>query len=111
MAIEQMIITVMSGVDDGKMFELDKDNAVLGRHPDDDVLLPYDTRVSRHHARITSEGGSHFIEDIGPAGKGSTNGTYINNSRITDKVAITSGEIIQIGSVTVKFELKSPTHS
>jgi hypothetical protein len=39
-------------------------------------LVSYE-KVSRTHARITSDGGKWFIEDLG-----TTNGTYINNARI-----------------------------
>jgi len=97
-------ITVMSGADDGKVFELDKTPIMLGRHQNDDVFLPYDTRCSRHHARITKEGKSYFIEDIGPEGKGSTNGTYVGEKRIGAKTAISSGEVIILGGVLVRFE-------
>lgn len=103
MGIEHIVITVMSGADDGKVFELDKTPVMIGRHADDDVCLPYDTRVSRHHARITREGESYFIEDMGPEGKGSTNGTYINEKRIKGKTPISSGDMILLDSVWVKF--------
>jgi pSer/pThr/pTyr-binding forkhead associated (FHA) protein len=94
----------MSGADDGKVFEFDKVPIILGRHRDDDVCLPYDVRVSRHHARIIKEGNSYFIEDVGPEGKGSTNGTYIDDRKVTTKTPLSSGEIISVGSVLVKFE-------
>jgi pSer/pThr/pTyr-binding forkhead associated (FHA) protein len=97
-------ITVMSGADDGKVFELYKIPVIMGRHVDDDVWLKYDNRVSRHHARITQQGDVYFIEDIGPEGKGSTNGTYVENERIETTVPVKSGEIILLGSVWIKFE-------
>lgn len=101
-----IVITVMSGAEDGKTFELSKTPSMLGRHPDDDVCLPYDTRVSRHHARITKEGNSYLIEDIGPKGKGSTNGTYVNDNKITGKAPISTGETVLLGSVWIKFEVR-----
>ena len=108
MGINHTIITVMSGADDGKVFELDKTPLMLGRHPDDDVCLPYDTRCSRHHAQITKEGKSYFVEDVGPEGKGSTNGTYINDSdkKITGKTPLSSGDAVLLGGVWVQFETK-----
>jgi len=99
-----MIITVMSGVDDGKVFKFDKTPIVLGRHHEDDVCLPYDTRVSRHHARITKEGRAYFIEEVGPNGRGSTNGTFVNEKRITCRTSISTGDMILLGNVWVKFE-------
>jgi pSer/pThr/pTyr-binding forkhead associated (FHA) protein len=107
MGLTAMIITVMSGAEDGKVLELEKTPIMLGRHPDDDVCLPYDSRVSRHHARITKKGDSYFIEDVGPEGKGSTNGTYVGDKKIAAKTSISSGEMILIGSVWVKFEVRT----
>lgn len=106
MGLDRIRITILSGADDGKVFEIDKTPFVLGRHPGDDVCLPYDTRVSRHHARITKEGDSYFIEDVGPEGKGSTNGTYVGDKRITARTVLTSGEITLLGSISFKFELR-----
>jgi pSer/pThr/pTyr-binding forkhead associated (FHA) protein len=102
------VITVMSGADDGKVFRLDKVTFILGRHPDDDVCLPHDSRVSRHHARMTREGDSYLIEDVGPSGKGSANGTYINDAsnRIAGRVVVSSGNTILLGSVWVRFEAR-----
>ena len=106
MGMKPIVITVMSGADDGKVFEFDKTPIMLGRHTEDDVCLPYDTRVSRHHARVTREGNSYFIEDLGPEGKGSTNGTYINDSRIEGKTPISSGDMVLLGGGWVKFGTK-----
>jgi len=102
-----VVITVMSGAEDGKTFELSKTTFMLGRHPHDDVCLPYDSRVSRHHAQITKKCDSYFIEDVGPNGKGSTNGTYVGEKRIGTTTAIQSGEMILLGSVWIRFEAKA----
>jgi pSer/pThr/pTyr-binding forkhead associated (FHA) protein len=104
MGLNSVKITIMSGAEDGKVFGLEKNPFILGRHPDDDVCLPYDTRVSRHHARITRDGEVYSIEDKGPEGKGSTNGTYVGNKKIAAKTTISSGEMILLGGVLVKFE-------
>jgi len=106
MGIGRLTITIMSGADDGKVVEIKKIPIMLGRHPDDDVYLPYDSRVSRHHARIIREDSSFFVEDVGPEGKGSTNGTYVGDKKIAGKTPVSSGEIILLGSVWLKFESK-----
>ena len=108
MGNNRVTITVTSGADDGREFSLDKVPFMLGRHPDDDVFLPYDTAVSRHHARISREGSTYVIEDVGPQGGGSTNGTYINNStgKITGRVVVSSGDLILLGGVWVRFQVK-----
>ncbi|MDO8727097.1 MAG: FHA domain-containing protein [Candidatus Methanoperedens sp.] len=107
-----IFITIMSGAEDGKVFEFESTPIVLGRHEKDDVYLRFDNKVSRHHARITKEKVNYFIEDVGPEGKGSANKTYI----IEDKAAklipprsptiVFSGAILKLGPVWLKFECK-----
>ena len=108
MSLERVIITVMSGADDGKVLTFEKTPITLGRDVNDNVCLPFDSRTSRHHARITNEDGDFFIEDVGPTGEGSTNGTYINEkrSKINGKTLINSGDMILLGTVWIKFETK-----
>lgn len=104
----------MSGAEDGKVLKFDMTPIVLGRNQDDDVCLPFDTRVSRHHARITKEKGTYFIEDTGPEGKGSTNHTYIvdldkgidKGMEVTTKTRLLSGAILKLGTILLKFEYK-----
>lgn len=54
---------------------------------------------SRQHAVITLEGGAMTIEDLN-----STNGTYLNRSRIESgkKVPLSLNDVIQIGTVQLK---------
>jgi pSer/pThr/pTyr-binding forkhead associated (FHA) protein len=107
MEVKQAVIEVMSGADDGKIFVIEKFPFTLGRLPEDDVSLPYDTRTSRHHARISGDANVCFIEDIGPEGKGSTNGTSINDRKISGKTALLWGDMILLGTVWVKFSTAS----
>ncbi len=57
---------------------------------------------SRQHAVITAEGNCLVIEDLG-----STNGTYVNRSRVPpgQKRPLRDGDIIQIGQVQLKVLL------
>ena len=106
MGTDHIIITIMGGDDEGKVFDLDKTPIMLGRHPEDDVCLPSDMAVSRHHAQITKEGDSYFIEDVGPEGQGSTNGTFVNGEKIAGKTPISSGDMPSLATVSIKFESK-----
>ncbi|MFC1906905.1 FHA domain-containing protein [Chloroflexota bacterium] len=99
-------ITVMSGGEDGNMFRLRQFPTILGRHPDDDVYLSHERGLSRHHAKITHDGASFFIEDVGATGKGSTNGTIINNLRINTRSILSDGDILLLGSVRLRFNIK-----
>jgi hypothetical protein len=57
---------------------------------------------SRQHAVITCEGSTLSIEDLG-----SSNGTYVNRSRVPpgEKRPLKNGDIIQIGEVQIKVLL------
>jgi pSer/pThr/pTyr-binding forkhead associated (FHA) protein len=102
-----MKIVVMSGPDDGRAFELKSFPIMIGRHSTDDVFLALDRSVSRHHARISWEGGSYAIEDVGFRGRGSTNGTFLNAERITQKKTINPGDLFLLGRVLLKFDIVS----
>lgn len=105
-SIDVINISIMSGVEDGKVYEFEKDPIIIGRHSTDDVNLAYDSRVSRHHARISKDGNIYYVEDVGPEWRGSKTGTFVKDIRIDKKTAITSGELILIGNVWIKFETK-----
>jgi pSer/pThr/pTyr-binding forkhead associated (FHA) protein len=107
MEINHVCIEVLSGNEDGKVFEFNKLPVTLGRHHEDDIYLPLDPRVSRHHARIGKDNQNFFLEDVGLEGKGSTNGTYLNNSRIVGKTLLSSGDVFLVGSVWLKFVVAS----
>ena len=56
--------------------------------------------VSRHHARVYCEDGVYYIEDLG-----SSNGTYLNNARMTGRAPLTEQDELRIGPST--FQLLS----
>jgi len=99
-------ITVMSGAEDGRIFELRRFPVVLGRHPEDSVFFPHDPGVSRHHAQITCRGNSFLIEDLGAKGRGSTNGTYLNDQEIDIMTSISDGDILLLGTVWLRFSIE-----
>ena len=57
-----------------------------------------DTYASSFHARIYSSDGSWFVEDLG-----STNGTYLNQRRITAPAEVRAGDKVRIGKTTLDF--------
>lgn len=103
--VDSLRITVMSGAADGRVFEFEDAPVVVGRHPDDDVVLPDDYRVSRHHARITRQDKGYFLEDVGAEGIGSTNGTYLDGLRVQGKASISPGDMFLVGTVWLQLNL------
>lgn len=87
-------ILFLSGPLQGKLYCLDLEQTIVGRAEDVDIPIN-DARISRHHFRISIEGGKAFIEDLG-----STNGTFVNGKRVKHH-ELQNGDKIQISSSTV----------
>jgi pSer/pThr/pTyr-binding forkhead associated (FHA) protein len=76
------------------------DSVLLGRNEDNDVVLD-NPRVSRYHARIVWTGRDYRIEDVA-----STNGTWLNGERVSGRHLLKDGDVIQLGDVTLAFEVQ-----
>jgi len=63
----------------------------IGRAADIRVKLD-GLQISNYHAQVSKSNGAAFIEDTG-----STNGVYVNGTRIKSKVQISASDTIQIG--------------
>ncbi|PWH13309.1 MAG: hypothetical protein DDG59_14530 [Anaerolineae bacterium] len=70
----------------------------IGRDAHCDLCLA-DSTVSSHHARIFYRQGQWWLEDLN-----STNGTYLNQTLLTEPTALTSGDEIRCGQVHFKIE-------
>ncbi|MFD5189720.1 FHA domain-containing protein [Streptomyces sp. NPDC058357] len=78
----------------GRTWTLDPSRSyTLGRDPQGDLTID-DARVSWRHATISWGGRSWFIED-----HGSTNGTYVQGSRI-QQLEIGPGTVVHLGNAT-----------
>ncbi len=88
-------LIVLSGRSVGKMFKVPVGLVNLGRSLEADVRLE-DEGVSRNHARMERrDDGSVMLHD-----QGSTNGTYVNGTRVS-QMELSDGDRIQVGSVTI----------
>jgi pSer/pThr/pTyr-binding forkhead associated (FHA) protein len=70
--------------------ETEKTKITIGRTASNDIQVD-NVAVSAHHARIVKHGRSCVIEDLN-----STNGTFVNEKKITRK-ALKENDIITIG--------------
>ncbi len=68
---------------------------ILGREPASDVPLD-DTTVSVRHAKLTYHHRQWWIEDLN-----STNGTRLNNEKLTTATVLATGDQIYCGQVCV----------
>jgi DNA-binding winged helix-turn-helix (wHTH) protein len=70
---------------------------LIGRDPSCSVWLDQ-PGVSRRHARVVVTDDRAEIEDLG-----STNGTFVSDTRITGPRQLSDAEMIQLGSVDLKY--------
>ena len=68
----------------------------IGRAPSC-AIRPEDTYVSQQHARISNRGGVWVVEDMG-----STNGTYLNQRKVTVPTEISVGDRIRVGKTVLE---------
>ena len=81
----------------GAAFSLDA-VTTLGRDVNATILID-DEFVSGIHAALTYRGRAWYVEDLG-----STNGTFVNGSRVEGVAATTFGDELQLGNVRLRLE-------
>lgn len=81
----------------GKSFDLGEE-LTIGRSDKCRVVLN-DSYVSQLHARIFGKNGVQMVEDLG-----STNGTYVNQRRISAPVEVHRGDRIKIGKTVLELK-------
>lgn len=98
------VLRTIKGLPPGQVFTLDKEAAVLGRHPDCDIVLEIGA-VSRNHAKIVAADGEFFVEDLN-----SRNGTFVNDERVEGRRKLADNDQLRICDVVMVFH-KGPTDS
>lgn len=90
-------LKVISGPNAGHSYVITGDEAVLGRYPFCDVVLPSHS-VSRQHARIVREADGYYIEDLN-----SLNGTFVNGQRIGVRTRLRDHDRIHVYETLLSF--------
>ncbi len=73
--------------------------AAVGRSPSSQVVLDWDDRVSRLHARFEDgENGWRLVDD-----GLSSNGTFVNGERVSGSRPLNDGDVLRFGSTSVTF--------
>jgi len=80
-----------SGPTVGKVYPLEAAEISIGRDSSNMVAIN-DAEVSRRHARMELRGSAYMIQDLG-----STNGTFVNGTRITGMQVLNPGDTVAFG--------------
>ena len=90
-------IVVLSEGLTGRSFDLKVDKTTVGRLEDNAFQIP-EQSVSSHHCELLLKGNDVIVRDLN-----STNGTYINGEKISEKV-LKPGQILRLGNVEARLE-------
>jgi transcriptional regulator with GAF, ATPase, and Fis domain len=101
-ASNDFTLLVLTGLAVGQTLVVEK-KVRVGKAPDNDLVLPDDT-VSRHHCELERRGDCVFVKDLG-----STNGTRIAGSKVTEALA-PPGSLLRFGEVEVVVRASPQQH-
>lgn len=87
---DRPVLMVNEGELIGQRWTLTKDEMLLGRGTDADIVLP-ERQVSRYHLKILYRDGSYYLEDLD-----SKNGTFLNGQQVKGTTSIQDGDEIQV---------------
>jgi hypothetical protein len=90
-------LVVTAGAHEGTMIELGATPITIGRSAENTLVLD-DDYVSSRHARLYPHEGSWVVEDLG-----STNGTYLDRTRLTTAMVLPVGSPVRIGKTVLEL--------
>lgn len=91
------MLVVTAGALAGTRLRLGGGPILLGRAEDSTLVLD-DDYASTRHARIVQQGQGYVVEDLG-----STNGTYVDRTRVSAPTPVAPGVPIRIGRTVIEL--------
>ena len=93
-------LVVVGPVTSGRYWRqvLESGRLLLGRAPDNDLVLD-ESSVSARHARVDIEPDGTYLTDLG-----STNGSWVNGRRVTGSVQLRAGDEVFVGGCELRVE-------
>lgn len=84
-----------------RRFPLHSLPVIIGRNPPADLILE-GTTVSRRHCRLESRDGQLLLSDLA-----STNGTFVNGTRLTEATPLEDGATIGVGAYRLRYHRRN----
>ena len=96
----RLVVVRSPALEEGDEVQLDSAPLMLGRGSRNDVDLGRDEYASSEHARIEPRRDGVWIEDVG-----STNGTYLNGTRLTGPKRLSVGDVVRVGETELRYDV------
>ena len=95
----RLVVRRSPSLEDGAEFPLNSAPVTVGRGGQNDLVLSGDEFASARHARIESRGDGVWVQDLD-----STNGTYVNGSRVAGAQRLDPGDVLRVGETDLVVE-------
>jgi FHA domain len=95
----RLVVLKSPALEEGGDFVLNSAPLTVGRGEQNDVELRGDDFASAEHARFEPRRDGVWLTDVG-----STNGTFVNGTRLERPRRLTPGDVIRIGNTDLRFE-------
>ena len=94
-----LVVQRSPSLGEGDEFPLNSAPLTVGRGGQNDLVLTGDDFASARHARIEVRGDGIWVQDLD-----STNGTYVNGSRVVGAQRLDHGDVLRVGETDLRVE-------
>lgn len=95
----RLVVQRSPSLEEGGEFPLNSAPVTVGRGGQNDLVLTGDEFASARHARIEMRGDGVWVQDLD-----STNGTYVNGSRVAGAQRLDAGDVLRVGETDLVVE-------
>ena len=95
----KLVVASSPVLKEGQVQVLDSAALTVGRGPANDLSLEGDEYASARHARFEPRQDGVWVQDLG-----STNGTYVNGTRLDRPHRLARGDIVRVGETDLRYE-------
>lgn len=95
----RLVVQRSPSLEEGDEFPVDSAPLTVGRGGQNDLVLGGDDFASARHARIERRGDGVWVQDLE-----STNGTYVNGTRVAGAQRLDNGDILRVGATDLLVE-------
>ena len=95
----RLVVVKSADLQDGDGFELNSAQLTIGRGNQNDIPIATDEYASARHARFEPRQDGVWVQDLG-----STNGTFLNGTRLDRPRRLAQGDIVRVGETDLRYE-------